>query len=338
MTTPARTGYAVVIVTHNHAETLEACLAAVARLNPSPDAVVLIDNASDDASVVIAENRGLQTIREERNTGFAAAVNRGLAETEQPWVLLLNPDCALQPDFLSRIFTAVNARSGAERIGSVTGRLMRADGPSLEPTGVVDAAGMVVSPSGRHFDRGAGAEFDDRYEGTAWVFGGTGAATLFSRAALVDVAYRDGQIMAETFFAYREDAELAWRLQLRGWSCLYVGSAIAVHRRGFRPEKGRRGHDVINFHSVKNRFLMRWHCADLGWHLRSFPMWLVRDLAVIVACLTVERESLPALRAAWRLRGDARERRRWVLGRRTIGPRQMQRWFRRQGYVEEIEG
>jgi GT2 family glycosyltransferase len=159
---------------------------------------------------------------------------------------------------------------------------------------------------------------------------------LYRREALDDVAFENHEVFSETFFAYREDAELAWRLQWRGWRCLFVPDAVAAHERGFRPEEGRRGHDTINRLSVRNRFLLRWHCADSGWHLRCMPWWLVRDLLVVAACLTVERSSLPALGEAWRLREDARSRRRWILGRRKVSSQRLARWFRRPGRVEEV--
>ena len=164
---------------------------------------------------------------------------------------------------------------------------------------------MIVTCSGRHFDRGAGTIDDGTYDRPAWVFGGTAAAILLRREALDDVAYPDNEFFAESFFAYREDAELAWRLQLRDWRCLYTPSAVAAHRRGFRPEVGRRGHVAINRFSVRNRFLLRRHCADFWWHLRCFPWWLLRDLLVVGACLTVERASLPALGDVRRLRSDS---------------------------------
>jgi GT2 family glycosyltransferase len=333
--------YAVVVVTHNHADTLPACLATVERLEPAPRHTVLIDNASTDGSADIAiqqrSNLGIEVLREDRNTGFAAAANRGIGMTGQPWVLLLNPDCAVRPDFARQLFSALADRPDAQRVGSVTPKLMRATGPNLEPSQIVDAAGMLVTRSGRHLDRGAGTADTGEFDRPVWVFGGTGAATLFRRAALVDVAYPNGEIFAESFFAYREDAELAWRLQLRGWRCLYTPRATAAHARGFRPERGRRGHAEINLLSVRNRFLLRGHCADMGWHLRCLPWWLLRDLAVLGACLTIERASAPGLRDVWRLRGDIRERRRWVQQRRNASSRQIARWFRRRGRVEEVE-
>ena len=337
-----RAPFAVVIVTHNHADTLDACLAAVEGLRPAPARAVVIDNASTDASAEIAENRSgnlaVTTVREQRNTGFAAAANRGIAATSEPWILLLNPDCAPRPDFAAALLDAAAARPETARIGAVSPKLLRADGTDLEPKDVIDAAGMIVTCSGRHLDRGAGNADDGSYDRSAWVFGGTAAAILLRREALDDVAYVPSEFVAESFFAYREDAELAWRLQLRGWQCLYTPKAVAAHRRGFRPEEGRLGHTAINRFSVRNRFLLRRHCADGWWHLRCFPWWLLRDMVVIGACLTVERSSLPALTDVWRLRSDSRHRRHWVLGRRAVTPRQIARWFRRRGRVEEVEG
>ena len=331
------TAYAIIVVTHDHAATLPACLDAVTALDPPPVEAVVIDNASTDGSAEIVEDRGLRLIRETANTGFSAAVNRGLAETSAPWVLLLNPDCAPRPDFVSELISTVNDRPESAQIGSATGRLIRAADSSLRPSGVLDAAGMIVSSEGRHFDRGAGEPDDGRHAHPAWIFGGTGAATLFRRSALDDVAYPDGQVLAESFFAYREDAELAWRLQWRGWRCLYAPNATAVHGRGFRPEGGRAGHALVNRLSVRNRFLLRLHCADLGWHLRCFPWWKIRDLMVIGACLTIEISSFPGLVDVWRGLGDALARRRWVMSRRRVPGRHLSHWFRRHGRVEELE-
>jgi len=336
------TSYSVVVVSHNHADTLAACLGAVAELTPPPVAVVVVDNASDDGSADVAvgfsSRLPIEVIRQPDNTGFAAAANIGISAGDAPWVLCLNPDCAPAADFVDRMLAAATERPSQNRIGAVTGKLLRATGPTLDPVGILDAAGMMVTPSGRHFDRGAGEPDDGQFDRPAWVFGGTGAATLLSRDALDDVAYPGNEIFAESFFAYREDAELAWRLQIRGWACLYVPEAVASHRRHFRPEDGRRGHKAINRHSVRNRFLLRWHCADLGWHLGCLPWWLVRDLIVVGACLTVEWSSLTGLGDLWRLRKDAARRRRWVMERKSTPPQRVRRWFRkRRGLVEVVE-
>jgi GT2 family glycosyltransferase len=332
--------YSVVIVTFNHAATLPACLRAVARLDPTPRQLVVLDNASSDDSADLAEAAQVcgsnVVIREPHNTGFAAAANRGIRTTDTPWVLLLNPDCAPRPDMVLRLLEAIARLPEASEVGVAAPKLFRASGADLEAGDRIDSTGMIVTASGRHFDRGAGQPDHDGFGSPAWVFGASGAAALYRREALEDVTFENHEVFSETLFAYREDAELAWRLQWRGWRCLFVPDAVAAHGRGFRPEGGRRGHETINRLSVRNRFLLRWHCADLGWHLRCLPWWLLRDILVVGACLTVERTSLPALGEAWRLRNDARSRRRWILARRKVSSRRLARWFRRRGRVEEV--
>ena len=98
--------------------------------------------------------------------------------------------------------------------------------------------------SQRHFDRGAGEVDRGQYDTPGVVFGVSGAAGCYRRAMLDDVAIA-GEVFDEDFFAYREDADLAWRAQLLGWDALYVpgghGHARpARHARAASPRCPRR--------------------------------------------------------------------------------------------------
>ena len=73
---------------------------------------------------------------------------------------------------------------------------------------------------------------------------------------LDDVAV-DGEVFDEDFFAYREDADLAWRAQLLGWDALYVPGATATHVRRVTPERRSALPAAINRYGVRNRFLLR---------------------------------------------------------------------------------
>jgi len=324
----------VFIVVHNHARTIRATLAALASQTSSPGRVVVIDNASSDGSAeIVADATGslpLEMVRWSDNRGFSAAANEALRRTGAPFVLALNPDCRLAPDYLEQL---VSAGSRHDRAGALTGLLERAQGNDLAAVGRVDSAGMVVSASGRHFDRGAGRVTGRRWLRPAWVFGASGAAALYRREALADVSYPAGETFDETFFAYREDADLAWRLQRRGWRCLYWPAARAWHERGLRPELKRRGTPEVNRHSVRNRFLLRWSNADWRWRAACFPWWLLRDMMVVAACLTVERSSAPGLSEAWALRRQQRARGRANASRALVTGWSMVRWFIPSGRV-----
>ncbi|GBC79676.1 N-acetylglucosaminyl-diphospho-decaprenol L-rhamnosyltransferase [bacterium HR09] len=318
----------VFVVTHNHGATLAATLEGLSQQGQLVARVVLVDNNSSDESLAVARSfegkLPLSVLPLPENTGFSRAANLALAQLETPWVLSLNPDCRLLPGFLSELLAAVQ---GQRQVGSACGLLLRAEGPNLLPTDRVDSAGMVVSAFGRHHDRGAGKPLREAWTQPAWVFGATGACALYRREALQDVAYPPGEVFDEGFFAYREDADLAWRLQRRGWRCLFWPAARAVHGRGLKPEEGRAGQAAINLHSVKNRFLLRLANADWRWHVGCFPFWLFRDLLVIAACLTLERSSLAAFGLVRRLWPQYRKRGRENAARARVSSWRLLPWF-----------
>jgi GT2 family glycosyltransferase len=325
------------VVVHNHARTLRATLSSLAAQTVRPERIVVVDNASTDGSVGVigdlARTLPLEVQRFHQNRGFAAAANDAIRRTRAEWILALNPDCRLAPDYLSHLLAAASPR---ERVGAATGLLLRGEGEALAPTEPVDSSGIVVTASGRHLDRGAGRRTRPGFLRPAWVFGASGAAALYRREALEDVAYPAGEVFDEGFFAYREDADLAWRLQRRAWRCMYWPTALAWHERGLKPERGRRRTPEINRHSVRNRFLLRWSNADWRWLAACFPWWLVRDLVVMVACLTVERTSLPALQEAWSLRRQQRARGRANASRALVSGWGVARWFLPGGHVRRL--
>jgi GT2 family glycosyltransferase len=232
------------------------------------------------------------------NVGFSAAMNAGIEASRGRYVLALNPDCILAPNF-----TAVLAARLDERpeIGSASGRILRAQGPALEPTSRLDSAGIVFRASGRHFDRGSEEEEAGRYLEEEEVAGTSGAAGFYRRAALESAKISTGYFDAD-FFLYREDADLAWRLSRLGWKCLYVPGAVAWHRRRNLPSRRREMTALANFHSVKNRFLLRINNQTRSEFFRTLVPTLLRDAVVLGACLTVERSSLPAFGWLWKNR------------------------------------
>ncbi len=322
----------IVLVTWNSGPVLRASMTALVASKPLPAELVIVDNASADESVEIVEQVlagcpeiRLIVVREPRNTGFAAAANRGIEAGTQPFVFLHNPDLRLAPDTLAVLLEAI--REGPSTLASVGPRLLRATGDDLRPTNVIDTTGIVMTRDGRHLDRGAGEPDRGQYGTQEEVFGISGAAVLFRREAL-ERSRIDRQVFDEDFFAYREDADLAWRLQGFGHTARYVPAAVAWHRRSVTPERRRQLSAAVNRHSVKNRFLLRIHHADVGWLLRFGALSLARDVVVLGACLTVERSSLAVF--PWLVRNLRRHvrRRRAILRRRTVSSATLRTWFR----------
>jgi GT2 family glycosyltransferase len=315
----------VVLITYNSASYLPRCLAGLSQQNDVELELIVVDNHSGDQSVslVFEAFRDAKVIANPNNRGFAEAANQGIRAATSTLILLLNPDVHLCRGYISGVSAVFDRDS---RIGSAAGKLLRGTGDEIAPTTVIDSIGIRMSKSGRHFDDRNGEPDDRALKQPFEVFGVSGAAAMYSRAFLEDAAI-DGEFFDERFFAYREDADLAWRGRLLGWKSFCVPTAVAYHVRRVTPESRRDLPAVINMHSVKNRFLLRLNNEGRALALRHLPFELFRDLIVVGGVLTIERSSLPALRWLWQNRAAILARRRRVQSRRRVSDRELLRWF-----------
>lgn len=316
----------VIVVTWNSARYLARCLEAFSQQTHQPLELIVVDNASSDQSLALAAPHASRVIRNETNRGFSAAVNQAIGVSKGDFVVLLNPDARLERDYVAQLIEAFD--TAGPQFGMATGKLLRAAGDAIDPAGGVDSLGMRMTRSGRHLDIEDEAALRpvDRGRGLFEVFGVSGAAAMFTRSFINDASI-DGEFLDEDFFAYREDADVAWRGRLFGWKALCSTRAVAFHVRRVTPEVRRSLPASINMHSVKNRFLLR--MKNEGWRLalRNAPFELARDLVVLGAALTVERTSLQAFAWLWKNRRRIMQRRRAVQRRRTVSDVQLAEWF-----------
>jgi GT2 family glycosyltransferase len=334
----------VVLVTWHSAPYLRRCLEGIRHQTHQPMELIVVDNASTDGSVELVAAHAAHVIRNETNRGFAAAVNQALRVARGQYVLLVNPDCYLLAEYAERLVAVLG-----DDVGSATGLLMRARGFEIEPADEIDSAGIRMTRSGRHLDLWQGERrlpgcsdrrrpdaqpsrqrrSEQQAEGSPSfeVFGVSGAAAMFRADFLRDVAM-DGEAFDEDFFAYREDADLAWRGRLFGWRAVCDPAAVAYHVRRVTPEARRSLPASVNMHSVKNRFLLRIKNEGPYLALRNAPFELARDLVVLAAALTIERTSLPAFAWLWRNRARVLAKRRAIQQRRKVSDRQLAPWFR----------
>lgn len=306
----------IVLVTWNSAAYLPRCLDGIAQQALPDIEVVHVDNNSHDGSVAIvrATIPHATQILNATNRGFASAVNQGVKLAKGDVIFLLNPDAYLERDYVARIVAALR-----DDYGMATGTLLRARGFNIEPTKEIDSTGIRMTRSGRHLDITGKSPCEP--------FGVSGAAAAYTRVFIDDVSI-DGEFLDEDFFAYREDADVAWRGRLFGWRAVYVPDAVAYHVRQVTPERRRALPPNLNMHSVKNRFLLR--LKNEGWYLalRNAPFELARDAMVIGAALTIERTSLPAFGWLWRNRARVLAKRRAIQRKRRVSDRRLAEWFR----------
>lgn len=304
----------VQVVTWNSGAVIGRCLQSLAGQTSMDFEVIVVDNTSDDASVsTVAEfipgRIPGELVRLTRNTGFCGGHNRAFEMARGDWILFLNPDTRLPPDFME-IAARVVERVPPD-IGSVAPCI-------LLPDGHVDSAGLFLDPFRRLYDRGRGAVLDERYLREERVLGGTGAVVLHRRRMLEAVAEREGPL-DEGLFAYYDDLDLALRARLFGWGCMYAPELVAEHdragRNAIRKLPGRGSDTRAQVLTIRNRILVLAKCEPRRTLLTLLPR-LVAFEAARVAYLTFR--SPGALRGyleAARQLPDALRRRRRLLER-----------------------
>jgi GT2 family glycosyltransferase len=272
----------ITIVTYNSGRFIKRCLDSVLDQTYPFKEIIVIDNCSTDGTTDILEpfEDRCRIVYNEDNIGFAAAQNQAICMSDSDWVLTLNPDVLLLPDFITAL---VHAGNQDPRIGTVCGKLLTMSaGFDFPEKPVVDSTGIYFTPTLRHLDRGS-LEYDNgHYRQYEYVFGATAAAALYRREMIEDISLD------------REDADVAWRSQLLGWKCLYAPYARGYHVRKALPGNRRALPPEINMHSVKNRFLLRIKNISGDLYRRNWLQITGRDLVVVACCVLWEHSSLKA--------------------------------------------
>ncbi|MBW7455197.1 glycosyltransferase family 2 protein, partial [Paenibacillus sepulcri] len=129
-------------------------------------------------------------------------------------------------------------------------------------------------------------------EESRYIFGVSGAASVYRRRMVEDISM-DGQFYDESYFAYKEDVDVAWRAQLLGWKSYYLAEAKALHERGWKYE-GRRSRKQIPLflrrHSYQNRIFTIIKNEPAGWKMfLSIPRLIGLEFVQVGYILLLEQ-------------------------------------------------
>jgi GT2 family glycosyltransferase len=277
---------------------LRSCLDSLRNaLRPLGDdhEVVVVDNGSADGSVemVRGEFPEVRLIELTENTGFAGGVSAGIRSAIGDWILCVNNDATVAADAVMELLRV--AESGGGDIGSVAAQMVFADRPD-----VINSAGIEIDRLGVASDRLLGQPMSASEGEPVEVFGTSAGAALYRRAMLEEVPFD------ETFFAYYEDVDVAWRARMRGWRCMYAPRAVIHHH---HSATARHGSSFKYYWSGRNRIRVLARNATRSQLRRYGLAMLAFDLAYIGFVLVRDRSAVPVrgridgLRA-WR--GDRR--------------------------------
>ncbi|MFA6250901.1 MAG: glycosyltransferase family 2 protein [Candidatus Shapirobacteria bacterium] len=239
MTNSQLPGFSIIIPNLNGASLLKKCLESLflslSRARIFDYEFILVDNHSSDQSPQAfqafcqANHLDHVLIPLSKNCGFAHAVNTGILRSKYDYVVLVNNDITLSPDWFSHMLLPISRPSGSKTV-AFTGTVLNHDGTTIESQGLIfdDYRGKCQNINNKIPYRASQISKLP----SSYVWGSSAALVIYQKKSIVEVGLFD-----PLFFAYEEDVDLSFRLARFGFLTLYVPQAISYHIGGATSSK-----------------------------------------------------------------------------------------------------
>lgn len=253
----------IVILNYNGERYLERCLNSVFSAEYPNFEVIIVDNASTDNSPALfmrlpKREPPLVVIRNPRNLGFAEGNNIGIAVTGGKYVVLLNNDTEVTPDWLNGLVSELERDSS---IGAAQSKLLQ-----MRDKACIDSLGDFIDYFGVTFQRGYGEIDAGQYDDACEIFSARGAAMIVRKSVIKQIGVLD-----PLFFIRCEDIDFSWRIRLRGYRIILVPSSVVYHAGGYATSEIQSSE--VLFHSAKNQFMMLFKNYELRNFIKFNPLF-----------------------------------------------------------------
>jgi hypothetical protein len=243
----------IIIVNYNGYKYLGTCLSSLLPTCYKNYEIIVVDNNSSDDSVkkikyyqnIFQDKLKLISLKE--NTGFTGGNNSGLSKAKGEYVVFLNNDTKVSPEWLSELVNVMEKRS---EVGFAQSLLVLLGKGNCR----IDSAGDFIDYFGRSSRRGGDwPEHMKAYSKVDEIFSGRGAALIIRMKIIEEIGSFD-----PLFFATYEDVDLCWRIRLRGYKGVLVPSSVVYHKGSGTS------HALIPFHLTKNLLLTHYKNYDFS--------------------------------------------------------------------------
>ncbi|MFH1509414.1 MAG: glycosyltransferase family 2 protein [bacterium] len=283
----------IVIITYNSQSDISNLLDSL-RLQTWRDfSITVIDNFSQDKTRgIIKKNYPEVTlIKNNENNYFSPACNQGLKNTSAQYVLYCNPDMVIDKNALQEFYNYFKTHP---KFGSLGGKIYQLS-MCKNKTEMLDSASIKILSSLQAIDRGYNEKDSGQFENVEQVFGHSGAFVLYNRKALNDIAI-NGEVFDNDFKMYKEDVDVAYRLNLRGWKNFYLPRVFAWHCRSINAKQNRKSRSVlIRRLSYTNHILTIFKNIPCGIFMKHFLPFFWYEIKKKVYILILDWPVVPAL-------------------------------------------
>jgi GT2 family glycosyltransferase len=265
----------IIILNYNGRDDTLACLKSLRHMSYPNAHILVVDNGSHDNSVAAFRSAypHLDLLETGENLGFAAGNNRGIAKALEhgaEYVLLLNNDTEVQPDFLTQL---VQRCQNNPTIGAAGPKIYYHDKPQT----IWSAGGSIDWQRGTSHMIALDQPDSEQYNQARQVDFLTGCALLVRSSAIQQAGLLD-----ERFGMYYEETEWCVRLARAGWSLWYEPKSVILHK--IKPVQQNQS-PRITYYMTRNRllFLRLTHAPLRAWlhalvlqDLRTWCSWRIK--------------------------------------------------------------
>ena len=251
--------------------------------------VILVDNGSQDGGRIEVKRAfpSVHIIENEKNLGFAKAVNQGLQKASGRYVLLLNPDTQMKDGAIERLVSFMDAHSD---VGVAGAQLLNADGS--KQNSIANFPSLATELFNKSLLRWLfpkkfpGKERD--YPEPVEVDSVIGACMVVRRKAMEQVGLLD-----EDYFLFLEETDWCYRMKRAGWKIYHVPQAEVYHFQGKSAETAKKRAKVEFYRSRyhffrKNRGSLQWSILVSGLMIRLIFELLMMTVASLVTFFAVK--------------------------------------------------
>ena len=207
----------IIILNYNGAKFLQDCIDSIIRETHSSYEIIVVDNNSPDKSGELFSKKfpEIKFILNKDNLGVPEGLNIGIRNASGDFVVLLNNDLIVMPDWLENFFKAY------EKTGDA---LYQPKSLKFRDPSILDGTGCMINIFGFGFARGKGLKDEGKYSKQEEISYASGTCMFAPRKIFDEIGYFD-----PTFFAYHEELDLGWRARIFGYRSYYVPQTIIHH-------------------------------------------------------------------------------------------------------------